>query len=91
MKAQEGYREEVVAELDRMLSDARNGKPIKRAIALPEPIDHTRDYDRVIAMLEMSVDEDIELMSHEFDQYVLDNWQWKELAFLTNTQYVKTP
>jgi hypothetical protein len=88
VKAQEGYRKEVIQELDRMLSDAKHGKPIRRAISLPEPIDRTKDYDRVIAMLEMSVSDEIELEEDDFDRYVLDNWDWKDLAISTNSQYI---
>lgn len=89
LKAQEGYREDVIAELDRMLHDAREGKGIRRSISLPEPMDHTKEYDRVIAMLKMSVDDTVVLESREFDQYVLDNWEWKNLATSTNRRYIK--
>lgn len=73
---QEVYRERVVAELDTMLADAKNGRKIRRMISLPEPEDHTRDYDRIITMLEMSVDSEIELEEHDFSRYVMDQWEW---------------
>lgn len=88
LKAQEGYRAAVIAELDKMLSEAREGKPIRRGITLPEPVDRTRDYDRVIRMLEMTVNIEVELQSHEFDQYVLDNWDWSHLVSMTNSSYL---
>lgn len=88
LKAQVGYRAAVIAELDKMLAEARDNKPIRRAIQLPEPIDRTQDYDRVIAMLEMSADKEVILQAHEFDQYVLDNWQWKAMAAFTNSSYL---
>jgi hypothetical protein len=92
IKAQEGYRKLVIEELDRMLSDAKSGRFIRRSIDLADPADHTRDYDRVLAMLEMSVEETITLQAHEFDQYVLDNWEWSRLASYTNRSYaVGTP
>jgi hypothetical protein len=87
LKAQEGYRKVIVAELDRMLSDAKAGRRISRSINLAEPVDHTADYDRVLAMLEMSVDDTITLNSQEFNQYVRDNWEWSRLANITNTAY----
>jgi hypothetical protein len=87
LKAQEGYRKAVIKELDQMLTDAKNNKPIRRGISLPEPIDHTQDYDRIIAMLEMSVEANITIDDNAFDQYVLDNWSWKQLAFSTNSSY----
>jgi hypothetical protein len=92
LKAQEGYRKLVIEELDRMLADAKAGRPIQRSINLAEPADHTADYDRILAMLEMSVDDTIMLDAQEFNQYVLDNWEWSRLASYTNQSYaVGTP
>jgi len=51
LEAQIGYREDVIKELDSMLAEARDGKKIRRSVALVEPKDHTSDYDRVILML----------------------------------------
>lgn len=87
IKAQKGYREMMIEELDRMLKDAKEGLPIRRAVALVEPQDHTEDYDRVIRMLEMSVDKEIEIDASSFDQYVRDRWSWKQFADSTNTLY----
>jgi hypothetical protein len=57
LKAQEGYRKLVIEELDKMLADAKAGLPIRRSVTLTEPSNHTKDYDRVITMLEMSVED----------------------------------
>ena len=87
LKAQEGYRKLVIEELDRMLADAKAGGPIARSINLVEPSDHTEDYDRVLAMLEMSVDDTVILGAEEFSQYVLDRWTWSSFATSTNKSY----
>jgi hypothetical protein len=76
LKAQEGYRKLIIEELDRMLVEAKAGRRISRSINLAEPTDHTSDYDRVVMMLEMSVDDTIVLSASEFDQYVRDVWTW---------------
>jgi hypothetical protein len=89
LKAQEGYRKLVIEELDRMLADAKAGRPIRRSVSLTEPSDHTKDYDRVIAMLEMSVDDTVTLDASDFDRYVLDNWDWSRFALSTNTSYAE--
>src|SRR5262249_19760918 len=73
LKAQEGYRKLVIEALDSMLADAKAGRQISRSINLAEPVDHTTDYDRILAMLKMSVDDTISLSAQEFNQYVLDN------------------
>lgn len=85
--AQEVYRERMIAEIDSMLQDARTGKKIRRTVSLPEPEDHTRDYDRVILMLEMSVDPIIELGEHDFARYVMDQWEWNASFAQTTTAY----
>lgn len=84
LKAQAGYRAQVIEELDRMLADAREGKRIRRSVELVEPQDHTREYDRALAMLGMSVDEVVEIDAQLFAQYVLDEWGWKT-AFVGST------
>lgn len=84
LKAQEGYRKLIIEELDRMLAEAKAGRRISRSINLAEPLDHTSDYDRVIMMLEMSVDDTIVLDATQFDQYVRDHWAWSHQA---NTIY----
>lgn len=89
LKAQEGYREEVIKELDRMLKEAREGKKIQRFINLPEPHDHTQEYETVIRMLEMCVDEEIEISTGEFNQYVMDDWGWKADFTATASNYIK--
>jgi hypothetical protein len=92
LKAQEGYRKLVIEELDRMLKDAKEGLRIQRSVTLTEPSNHAKDYDRVITMLEMSVDDTVTLDAHDFDRYVMDNWDWSRFAPATNTAYAaETP
>jgi soluble cytochrome b562 len=88
LEAQKGYRKQVIEELDKMISDAKDGKPIKRSIVLPEPSDHTEDYKVVIEMLEMSIDKTFEISQHEFRNYVLDKWDWSQMAFMANSKYL---
>lgn len=83
-KACGAYRERAIAELDASLAQAKKGGKITRFISLPEPENHTDDYDRVIAMLQMSQDKIIEISEHDFSTYVMDNWAWSA-AFARNT------
>ena len=89
LEAQEGYREAAIKELDAMLKEARDNKPIRRSVTLIEPHDHTRDYDRAIRMLSMSVSETIFVSESEFAQYVEDDWGWKEAFVGTAMGYSK--
>lgn len=85
--AQEGYRTQVIKELDTMLEDARSGKKIRRSIRLPEPEDHSDDYESTILMLEMCVDEELEISHEDFQRFVMDNWGWKANWTATTSNY----
>jgi hypothetical protein len=91
LKAQKGYRLEMIAELEKRLAEARHGKKIVRWMGLPKPQDHTEDYDTVIAMLEMSVDETLEIDYSLFQQYVLDRWSWKVESDALNLSHSNSP
>lgn len=77
-EALEGYRSRMIHELERRLRDMRRGRRIDQYIGLPEPEDHTDDYDRILAMAAMSVDDTVTLTEDEFAQYVMDQWRWKQ-------------
>ncbi len=82
------YRELAIKELDAMLVEARQGKRIRRTVSLVEPVNHTTDYDRVIGMLEMHIEAEIELSAAEYQMYVDDDWGWKGQFTATNSRYV---
>jgi len=89
-EAIEGYRSAAIKELDAMLNEAKAGKRIRRTDSLVEPVDQTREYNKVIRMLEMSTEDVIELQEHEFSQYVLDDWGWKGQFLASNSAYSST-
>ncbi len=90
LEAQEGYRIAAIAELDKMLAEAKAGKKIRRTVTLVEPMDQTSDYDRAISMLEMSVDDKITLEEHDFQSFVQDQWRWKKQWSTSNSLYSKS-
>ena len=76
--------------LKRQVADLEAGEVLQLAAVqfdLAVPQNHSMDYDQVIAMLEMSVDEELEIQSDEFACYVMDDWGWKEAFLLTNSRY----
>lgn len=86
-KAAAGYRAKVIQELERRLTDARAGKLPNLMFALPLPVDQTKAYDRVIGMLEMTIEEVVALAEHDYQQYVLDEWAWSVPTKASNTFY----
>lgn len=87
LRALEGYRKAVVAELEKHLDMARTNGPIHLRVQLPTPQDHTADYDRVIGMLEMSTGDEIGLSEADYECYVLDDWDWSQHVQATSSRY----
>lgn len=87
-KAAAGYRKKVIEVLESRLAEARDGKLPALIFNLPMPVDQTKAYDRAIGMLEMSVETEIELEEHDYQQYVLDEWSWSASTTITNSFYV---
>ncbi len=88
--AQEGWRETIIEELDRRLADARAAKKVHATFHMPEPQDHTTDYDRIIRMVEMNISDEIELDGYEFSRFVMDDWDWKAEWSGSNLAYTQT-
>jgi len=89
LEAQEGFRAQAIAELDRLLENAKAGRRIPRSWSMLAPVDQTKEYDRVLKMLEMSVDDIVELSQHDFARYVMDDWEWREQFLASNARYSK--
>lgn len=52
------------------------------------PEDHGDDYSGTIRRLELSVDNELELNSNEFDSYIRNKWSWKDSFLSCNSGYV---
>lgn len=70
-----------VAKLRAQVADLEAGETLQLSAVLFDlavPQNHAKDYDQVIAMLEMCVDEELTIRSDEFACYVMDDWGWKD-------------
>jgi hypothetical protein len=93
-----GYKEEAIRAVDKVMGhlktrihDLEAGEVLYlHAVAfdLEVPQNHSKDYDQVIEMLTMSVDEELEIQSDEFACYVMDDWDWKQDFLHTNRKYL---
>lgn len=52
-----------------------------------KPNSYEANYNRAIRMLELTVDTVIELGTYEFNQLVLDEWEWKQAFSTSNSTY----
>ena len=76
-EAHAAWKKVVIAKMREHLDLAERDKAFNLYIKEAEPESHEIDYRRVIAMLKVSVDDTVELTRHDFQQYFLDDWQWK--------------
>ncbi len=85
----EGYRETVLKRLEAATASVRNGGRFDphEFLNLTVPVSHTKDYDRVIKMLEMSTAGEITCTEKQFSQYVLDEWSWQNEFATSNALY----
>jgi hypothetical protein len=82
-----GYRIEQVRALEKHIDALRRGKILRGVYYLPVPEDHTKDYDRVLKMLDMHKPELIEISQEDFAKYVMDDWAWRAQWLGTSANY----
>lgn len=89
-KAKNGYIETMKKELNKLLRTVKQNKIIdlRHLYTFDQPIDKTPEYDTVLQMLEMSVDEEIEISHQEFLNFVEDKWDWTHQMLISNTKYL---
>lgn len=88
-EAIDNWQKEVVKRLETLVTEAKNQPPaqVQIVVNLPKPEDHTSDYDRVLKMLELSLDNELELTDREFAQFVMDDWGWQKPFLTTSSMY----
>lgn len=87
LEALEGYRKKLLETLENQIEQVKKRKSIDVVIHFPEPRDQTEDYERVIGMLEMSKDTEIELSEQNYAMYVMDDWQGTREWLHTQQRY----
>lgn len=90
LEAVDGYKKTIIKELEFRLEQAKKGKRVEHFINIQQPQDQTRDYDRVLGMLDMSLDTEVDLTEQDYQAYVLDDWGWKKNFLHSNALYSKT-
>lgn len=86
-EALDGWHKAVIQRLEEMVADAKAGRDIALHVGLQRPEDHSDDYESVIALLEMSQDDELEITFHDFQQYVMDKWGWQNQFLMSSTAY----
>ena len=82
-----GYAAEARKLLKEHLKALSDGRTPKISIIIDRPEDHSRDYSRVIGMLEMHLGDEFELDETSYAQYVDDDWSWKRQWLKLSSAY----
>jgi hypothetical protein len=73
------FRKDVIEEMTTLLDRVTKGETLRTGLQqnVMQPVSHEKEYDKAITKYSMSVDDEIYLNDPQFDQLVMDNWQWK--------------
>lgn len=77
------FRDQLIAECEmrarqiRAVAKFEDLPPAPTFFQLTVPKSYESEYNRAIAMVEWSTDDEIELSSSDFSAFVLDEWDWK--------------
>lgn len=86
----EGYRKEAIKKL---LADVARlqgkGNLFEVQIFLSIPRNHSKDYDRIILLVQMHTGETFALDEATFAMYVMDDWAWKRQWISNSSMYAK--
>jgi hypothetical protein len=93
------FKEDAETQINRTFNKAENKQPLPNrleikgfawssSLSLAYPENHTKDYERAIRMMHASIYDEVKLSEHEFDQFVLNNWEWKARFVTSNANYL---
>lgn len=86
LQALDGFKNQLEENLRYKIKALEEGKIPELRIALVQPEDHTKDYDRILRMIDMEVGDEIEITQGDFARYVEDDWDWKaQFVNVSNT------
>ena len=88
IQALDDYKDEALIQLKELTNRAKDGD-VRINLTLVTPINNEKEYDKLLLMLEMEIDEEIELSMTEFNEYVHDETHFALQATTSNMMYSK--
>lgn len=82
-----GYKAHAMKVLKAEIRALNDGRIPDINISIGRPEDRTRDYDRVIGMLQMHTGDTFDLDETSYAQYVDDDWSWKRQWLKLSASY----
>lgn len=86
-EAVRGYRDHALRVLEEHITRIKSGSRERVYVSLPEPEEHTREYDRAIRMVELHTGDTVTLSEADCASYVMDDWAWKRQFLTSNSTY----
>lgn len=86
--AKKGFIKLLEEELERKLESLRRGDEVKLDFENHKPESHVKEYEDIIGMLELSVDDNVELTYAQYKQFYNDEWDWKRHWSASNAAYI---
>jgi hypothetical protein len=87
-QAKKAYRDAAITALQTQLEKARTGEKFSLNFSkMPKPCSYQKEYDKVIGLLELSMEDVSEITSTDFTQYILDEWHWQASFRASNSTY----
>lgn len=80
------YKEEALKQLNQQIKEVTEGS-LGARLNLVTPINNAPEYDKVISMFDWEINEDVELEQSEFNEFVLDEFDFAVTAKYANTMY----
>lgn len=82
------YEKVIIKELSDKLKAAKAGKPFDFNFS-PKPVSFVESYNSIIAKLEWTTQEEIELDDREVQQYIQNEWTWKNHFATSTGSYIR--
>jgi hypothetical protein len=86
-EAAEIYKKEAAKALNKMKKDISNGN-FDVHFQLRAPENRVDEYDKILTQLEWEQRNVLTLSQYEFNQYVLDEYNWRQQASMSNSFYL---
>lgn len=88
-----GFKVKLLVDLQQAIIDVNASEPegLKdlESVSFAGPISYADEYNEIIEMMKMSVDENITLDNRSFQQYVMNKWTWSD-HFNNSTKIYKS-
>jgi hypothetical protein len=81
------YKEEALKQLSSLTKKAQEGS-LRLELKLVHPVNKADEYDKLILMFQMEVEDVVELQQDEFNAYIFDELDFSTAAKMSNTHYM---